>query len=94
MLMISFKSSFGDCWLQGKVVKKLGSAMYSVVLNDGRNVRMHVDQTLRVVDSDRITTFSNMDSDDSFDMRIPRSSVVTDLVDEHVFPYYYSFYGS
>ena len=27
-----------------------------------------------MVDSDRTTTYSNMDSDDSFDMRIPRSS--------------------
>ena len=51
----------GDRWLKEKL---LGSAMFSVLLNDGRNIREHAYQMrLRVVDSDGTTTF---DSDSKF----------------------------
>ena len=37
----------GNTWLPGKVTKKLGSAMYAVLLEDGRNVRKVIRMVIR-----------------------------------------------
>ena len=60
----------GNPWLPGKVVKTLGSSMYTVLLNDGRNVCEQADQMRPRVDG--TATSSTATSGDSLEMRVPR----------------------
>ena len=72
--------STGNTWLPGKVTKKLGSAMYAVLLEDGRNVRKHGDQMRSRTDSnEQVDDSVGMDSDDSFDMRVPSTNNSNDI---------------
>ena len=50
--------------------------MYNVLLNDGRNVRKYADQMRSRMDNDQCdnTVGMNSDTDDSFKMRVPRTS--------------------
>ena len=60
----------GNPWLQGKV---LGMTMYSVLLNDGKNVRKHADQMrTRVANSITSNTSAELDPDDSLEMQVPQ----------------------
>ena len=43
----------GNSWLPGKVISKLGSTMYNVLLNDGRNVCKHADQMRSRMENDQ-----------------------------------------
>lgn len=66
----------GNSWLPGKVTSKLGSTMYNVLLNDGRNVCKHADQMRSRMENDQCnnTVGMNSDTDDSFEIRVPRTS--------------------
>ena len=64
----------GDVWLPGTVVKKLGSTMYAVLLEDGRNVRKHTDQIRLGIENRTQSDSSNEGaSDDPLEMRVPRT---------------------
>ena len=45
-LVYARKYSPGPMWLPGEVVEKQGSALYTVLLTDGRRVRKHTDQLM------------------------------------------------
>ena len=70
--------------MPGKVTSKLGSTMYSVLLNDGRNVRKHADQIRSRMENDQsdssVERYS--DIDDSLEMRVPRTNEQSDSNDD------------
>ena len=74
----------GNSWLPGKVTSKLGSTMYNVLLNDGRNVRKHADQMRSRIENNQGNNAASMnsDTDDSFEMRVPRTSEQRESNDE------------
>ena len=76
----------GNPWLPGKVTSKLGSTMYSVLLNDGRNVRKHADQIRSRVERDQSDSpvERNSDTDDSLEMRVPRTNEQSDSNDNAI----------
>ena len=75
----------GNPWLPGKVTNKLGSTMYGVLLNDGRSVRKHADQMRSRIENDNPVDNSvemNVDDNDSFEMRVPRTNEQSDTNNE------------
>ena len=67
----------GNQWLPGKVVKKLGSTMYAVLLDlEGRSVREHTDQMRhRMVKKSQNDCSNEKPSDDTIEMRVPRTEM-------------------
>ena len=65
----------GNSWLPGKVTSKLGSTMYNLLFNDGRNVHKYADQMRSRIENDQCDNVVGMNSDidDSFEMRVPRT---------------------
>ena len=71
--------------MPGKVTNKLGSTMYGVLLNDGRSVRKHADQMRSRIENDNPVDNSveiNVDDNDSFEMRVPRTNEQSDTNNE------------
>ena len=59
----------GASWLSGKVIKKVGSTWYAVLLTDGRNIRKHADKMRSQVEStDQSGSSVEMNSNDLIDM--------------------------
>ena len=60
----------GNSWLPGRATRKLGSTMYGVLLNDGRNICKNADQIRSRMENDQ--SYSSVerysDSDDSLKM--------------------------
>ena len=67
----------GDRWLKGKIVKILGTNMYSVLLNDGSNVRKHADQ-MRT----RVASPAEQNTYNPLEMRIPQTPEESTVTDE------------
>ena len=57
----------GDMWLPGKVTGIQGSALHTVLLQDGRSVRRHTDQLQSRVEKENSTGSSPLSDKDDFE---------------------------
>ena len=72
----------GAKWLPGQVRGTLGSAMFEVILTDGREIRRHADQLRSRAPAVTVTqeVDGNANDDDYFDIEIPNPTENTETV--------------